>query len=131
MRNLKFCALIGLMFGLSAMCHAANEKPIEKEKETIVLVGGDYSHRYEAITAILDQFELPIVITNTRLETATEFVLGVPFGSLANDYFFYPESNTKSFIPDPAPDIVKQYNYTRDLRKDNTIKLHPSARLKM
>lgn len=117
MRNLKFCALIGLMFGLSAMCHAANEKPIEKEKETIVLVSGDFANFHESLVMAIQKVGEPFVITRVGLEKPSELVPGIPIGSLANDYFFYPESNTKSFIPDPAPDIVKKYNYTSDLRR--------------
>lgn len=134
MRNLKFCALIGLMFGLSAMCHAANEKPIVKEKETIVLVSGDlhFSSIYELTKQMALSLEHePFVIVNTRLEKVNELLPGVPIDFLREANFYFPESNTKTFIPDPAPDIVKQYNYTRDLRKDNNIKLHSSARLKM
>lgn len=131
MRNIKFLALIGLMFGVSAMCHAAKEKPIEKEKETIVLIGGDFASFHDSLVMSIQKVGEPFVITRVGLEKHSELVPGVPIGSLANEYFFYPESHTKCFIPDPAPDIVKQYNYTRDLRKDNTIKLHPKARLKM
>lgn len=129
MRNIKFLALIGLLFGVSAMCHAAKEKPIEKEP--VMVFGVDFGNLHDFTVKASLEVSGHFVITNIRQENAQELVPGVPIGSLTNDYFYYSESNTKSFIPDPAPDIVKKYNYTRDLRKDNTIKLHPSARLKM